>query len=260
MSEDFTLWMGDIEPWMDKLFIKKSFNYYGFKPKSIKIIRNASINENKQFCFVNFKNFQEANNALLNLNAKIIPNTKLVFKLNFKNDNNLSALSQNYKNIYVGNLSPKITNNDLYNIFKARYPSVYYVSIIYDNKIPKGYGFVHFSNELEYYRCLKEMDGLIIDNKRIKVREKNNNEKDSIINDYFNDNHSENKDSLESSNSNIFERNNFSKNIDILESNNIHLLYKKAQESVNKMYKYYKELNKLDELSKLIIYYISIYK
>ena len=132
--------------------------------------------------------------------------------------------------------------------------------IIYDNKIPKGYGFVHFSNELEYYRCLKEMDGLIIDNKRIKVREKNNNEKDSIINDYFNDNHSENKDSLESSNSNIFERNNFSKNIDILESNNIHLLYKKAQESVNKMYKHYKELNKLDELSKLIIYYISIYK
>ena len=104
------------------------------------------------------------------------------------------------------------------------------------------------------------MDGLIIDNKRIKVREKNNNDKDSIINDYFNDNHSENKDSLESFNSNIFERNNFSKNIDILESNNIHLLYKKAQESVNKMYKHYKELNKLDELSKLIIYYISIYK
>ena len=261
MSEDFTLWMGDIEPWMDKLFIKKSFNYYGFKPKSIKIIRNISINENKQFCFVNFKNFQEAKNALLNLNAKIIPNTKLIFKLNFKNnDNNLSALSQNYKNIYVGNLSPKITNIELYNIFKARYPSVYYVSIISDNGIPKGYGFVHFSNDLEYYRCLKEMDGLIIDNKKIKVREKNNNDKDNNINDYFNDNNSESKDLVESSKSNIFECKDFSKNIDILESNNIQLLYKKAEESVNKIYKHYKELNKLDQLSKLIIYYISIYK
>lgn len=256
MKDENTLWMGDIEPWMDKLFIKNSFNYYGFKPKSIKIVRNDLVN--KQFCFISFKNFTEANNALLKLNTKYIPNTKLLFNLNLRNKINNSVILKNYKNVYVGNISPKITNLQFYQIFKSRYPSVYYSTLITNNGIPKGYGFVHFSNEQEYYRCLKEMNGLVIHNKRIKVREKRKGDEDNSIHNYPNDDNSEDvKDLSESPKANIIEREKFSKNIDILESDNLQLLYLNIQENVYKLYQHYKESNKLNEISDLILYYNS---
>ena len=47
-----------------------------------------------------------------------------------------------------------------------------YASIIRDNGISRGYGFVHFSKEEEYQQCLKEMDGTLFHNKVMKVKEK----------------------------------------------------------------------------------------
>ena len=167
MNSEGTLWMGDIEPWMDESFIIDSFKDYGFKPKNVKLIIDKRFNKFKNFCFVSFNNLKEANEALFNLNAKKIPKTNMFFKLNLTKNN-----SDNYKNIYVGNLSPKINDIELYNYFKSKYPSVYYASIITDKGISRGYGFVHFSKEEEYQQCLKEMDGTLFHNKVIRVKEK----------------------------------------------------------------------------------------
>ena len=82
MNTEGTLWMGDIEPWMDESFILDSFEDYGFKPKSVKLIIDKRFNKCKNFCFVNFNNLEEANDAIFSLNAKKIPNTDIFFKLN----------------------------------------------------------------------------------------------------------------------------------------------------------------------------------
>ena len=74
MANAETLWMGDIEPWMDESFIKKAFFEFGFKPQSIKIIIDKRITKNGNFGFVTFNNVQEANNVLFKLNGK--KNTK----------------------------------------------------------------------------------------------------------------------------------------------------------------------------------------
>jgi len=286
MNSEGTLWMGDIEPWMDESFIIDSFKDYGFKPKNVKLIIDKRFNKFKNFCFVSFNNLKEANDALFNLNAKKIPKTNMFFKLNLTKNN-----SDNYKNIYVGNLSPKINDIELYNYFKSKYPSVYYASIITDKGISKGYGFVHFSKEEEYQQCLKEMDGTLFHNKVIRVKEKKNSDeslkgKCNVYNNInffpylnikfvspfysdikleegnssnFNDEStfsSQEKDyDLPSSNSSNFQIKNFCENIEMIENDDNFSLNSKIQESVNKLYEREKNNKKIEEISSPILYY-----
>ena len=276
MNEE-TLWMGDIEHWMDESFIMKSFIEFGFKPQSINIIIDKRIDKNRNFCFVKFSNVQEANNALFKLNGKKIPKTNNYFKLN------LTKKSSKNKNIiYVGNLSNNISDNELYDFFKSRYPSVISASIISDDGISRGYGFVHFTDEEEYKNCLKEMNGKYINNDKIEVKKKINIEKinknfyipffpnnkfnyskyyklNNIMNENNNYSFISTQDKL---NLNVYKRNSFSDNRELLEKNDNITLYKlnkKMQESVNKMFEYYKVNQKMDELPKVIVYYSSNY-
>ena len=291
MNTEGTLWMGDIEPWMDESFIIDSFKNYGFKPKNVKLIIDKRLNKFKNFCFVNFNNLKEANYALFNLNAKKIPKTDMFFKLNLTKNN-----SENYKNAYVGNLSPQIKDFELYNYFKSKYPSVYYASIITDKGISRGYGFVHFSKEEEYQKCLKEMDGTLFHNKVIRVKEKKNlNESfksnynsynninylpylnNKFINSfytdikfeeenssYFNDDStlsSQEKDQdLFPSKSSNFQKKTFCENIEIIENDDNFSLNSKIQESVNKLYEHEKSNKKIKEISSLILYYTNYNK
>ena len=70
-----TLWMGDLEYWMNESFIMNSFNKYGFFPINVKLIIDKILFKIHNFCFVTFNNVQEANNALFILNRKKIPYT-----------------------------------------------------------------------------------------------------------------------------------------------------------------------------------------
>ena len=291
MNTEGTLWMGDIEPWMDEEFILDSFKNCGFEPKNVKLIIDKRFNKFKNFCFVNFNNLEEANDALFSLNAKKIPKTDMFFKLNLTKNN-----SENYKNAYVGNLSPKINDIELFNYFKSKYPSVYYASIITDKGVSRGYGFVHFAKEEEYQQCLKEMDGTLFHNKVIRVKEKTNSDETSKNNyndynninyltylnnkfinsfytdikleeenssSYFNDEStfsSQEKDQdLFSSNSSNSYKKTFCENIEMIENDDNFSLNSKIQESVNKLYEHEIKNKKIKEISSLILYYSTNY-
>ena len=167
MSTESTLWMGDIETWMNEEIIMKSFTECGIKPISVKTIKDKKLNLLRNYCFINFDNMVEANKALIQLNGKKLPNANFNFKLNWANQN-----SEGNKNLYVGNLAPEIDDIELYNLFKSKYPSVHHASIITDKGISKGFGFVHFSKKEDYDKCLKEMDGFMFHNYAIKVKER----------------------------------------------------------------------------------------
>ena len=283
MNDEGTLWMGDIESWMDESFIIDSFTKYGFRPKSIKLIQDKRINKSKNFCFVNFNSLKEANYALFQLNSKNIPNTNIFFKLNIAKNN-----PQKCKNAYVGNLARYINDKELFNYFKLKYPSVYYASIIRDNGVSRGYGFIHFWNEEEYKRCLKEMDGTKFHNKVIKVKEKtnvdNNNNNNNNINYLQNinnnylqflyqqrkneeENYQIDIDETTSSSQEIvqdlssfnpidFQKNNtFKENIDLLKKDDLDVLYQNIKKNVDRMVEHYKNLNKNREISRMALYY-----
>ena len=282
--DEGTLWMGNLEYWMNESFIMNSFVEYGFTPINIKLIIDKRYHKNHNFCFVTFRNLQEANNALFRLNRKKILNTNSFFKLNVTKKS-----SENKKIIYVGNLPKKIGENELYEYFKSKYSSVISTSILSDAGKSKGYGFVNFTKETDYQNCLKEMDGKLLKNKIIKVKkkikskEKNDKNKNfyfgpfipklnylNIYNrniiitepNYFITKQStisqekeKNKLSL-----NCYKKQNFLDNIKLLESNdNITLkkLNKKIQESVDKIIDYYKNNNKMNIIPKILLYYSS---
>ena len=276
MNSANTVWMGEIEHWIDEVFIMNSFIKYGFKPKSVKLIIDKRINRFQNFCLINFETLEEANKALFQLNGKPIPETNIFFKLNvIKNKNN------NY-NIYVGNLPLYYDDNKLYEFFKSKYPSVYYASIINNKGISKGYGFVHFNNEEEYNKCLKEMDGIIIDNKKIKVKQKTKNWKQTkkfdncnfkIMNSiplninneessFLKEEEEEKKQDLPmpSFYSNDLRKQNIMDSIEIIKSNNNIILYQKIEESVKKMIEFYKGQNKTNKIPPMIFYYSSLSK
>ena len=207
---------------------------------------------------------------IFNLKYKLVLGINFEFKLNLVKYNSI-----HHQNIYVGNLSPKVTDMELYILFKSKYPSVYFSSIISDNGISRGYGFVHFANEEEYRKCLKEMDGTLFHNKIIKVKEKtdtnnliniNNLKNSKKINEGVNQqidfdkikiskNESE-KDLPSFSYAKFHKKNMINKeNLELLKTNNLNILNYKIRESIDKMVEYYKNNNKINQLSKLILYY-----
>ena len=280
-TEEGTLWMGDLESWICESFIIDSFQKFGFKPKKVKLITDKRTNKNRNFCFVTFNNLEEANEVLFKLNAKKIPKTNMFFKLNLTKNN-----PKINKNLYVGNLPRKVNDIELFNFFRTKYPSVYYASIITDNGLSRGYGFVHFSDEKEYQKCLSEMDGITFFNKIINVKEKKADEPNKkiitsinilpYVNNYMNlfylpkmleketspiNNFLINKKEKENIPESSFKNNSFSENIELLKRNDNKVLYTKIQESIGKMIdNHYKNNKNFKEISKMVFYYCPYWK
>lgn len=224
MSDENTLWMGDIEPWMTESIIINSFQYFNIYPISVKLIKDKKKKVNRTYCFVKFKNTKDVNNALINLNGKKLPSCNINFKLNWAdyNTNNATRI------IYVGNLNMNVTDHELYKLFSQKYKSVYHANVIYENGISKGYGFVSFKNEEEYYRSLKEMNGYNYYGNKIKVREKIKNvdienknkekyfNKNSVLNNRMNNDINSSLIYLNNIQKNSLNNNNSIKNSDLL--------------------------------------------
>ena len=82
MSMESTLWMGDIEPWMNRELILTSFIEYGLKPSSIKMLKDHKNNASRNYCLINFDTMFEANKALIELNGKKILRSDLISDIN----------------------------------------------------------------------------------------------------------------------------------------------------------------------------------
>ena len=186
MSTDTSLWMGDIQPWMDEEFIMRAFRQYNINPISVKLIHDRNTHDLKNFCFIYFENIEQANNCIFMLNGKSIPDTKIKFKLNWAN-----YYSTFNKSVYVGNLSPDVDDISLYKLFKEKYSSVHHASVVTDNGKSKGFGFILFRGEKDYERCLTEMNGINFHGNIIKVSEQRKKEDDNKNN---NSNNNENND------------------------------------------------------------------
>ena len=186
MSTNNIIWMGDIQPKMTEQDIINCFLNFNIHLQNIKLIKDKKTNENKNFCFLYFKSLKEANSAIFKLNGKKIPGTKNVFRLNWA-----SCRSSFNKSAYVGNLNTKVDDIKLFNLFKRRYPTVHHASVVTENGVSKGYGFVLFSGKEEYEKCLKEMNGINFYGKNIKVREQKKKIDKNKIKENFDDNNEE---------------------------------------------------------------------
>ncbi|XP_064624981.1 tRNA selenocysteine 1-associated protein 1-like [Lineus longissimus] len=158
MTSFGTLWMGDLEPYMDENFIIRAFSELGEMVTNVKLIRNRQTGFPQGYCFVEFKNNEAAQKAMLRLNGKVVPSTAPPkrFKLNHASYGKEHLLQPEYS-LFIGDLSEDVDDYTLFNAFK-RYPSCRTAKVVLDGSgRSKCYGFVRFSEEVDQHRALLEM-------------------------------------------------------------------------------------------------------
>ncbi|XP_068824654.1 tRNA selenocysteine 1-associated protein 1 isoform X1 [Capricornis sumatraensis] len=158
-----SLWMGDLEPYMDENFISRAFATMGETVMSVKIIRNRLTGIPAGYCFVEFADLATAEKCLHKINGKPLPGATPAkrFKLNYATYGKQPDNSPEYS-LFVGDLTPDVDDGMLYEFFVKVYPSCRGGKVVLDQTgVSKGYGFVKFTDELEQKRALTECQGAI---------------------------------------------------------------------------------------------------
>ncbi|KAK9446686.1 RNA-binding domain-containing protein [Limtongia smithiae] len=168
-----TLWMGELEPWIDENFIRHLWSNYG-EAVNVKMIRDKFSGTTAGYCFVDFSSPAAAAKALT-LNGTLIPNTQRAFKLNWASGGGFSERTANDRSpeysIFVGDLGPETSEYVLLSLFQNRYPSCKSAKIMTDpvSGMSRGYGFVRFMDESEMQRALTEMQGSYCGNRPMRI-------------------------------------------------------------------------------------------
>ncbi|CAH0050546.1 unnamed protein product [Clonostachys solani] len=171
-SPKTTLWMGELEPWMDENFIKGVFLSSAAEAVNVKVIRDKNSG-NAGYCFVEFPTPDSANKALA-LNGTPVPNSSRQFKLNWASGGGLVDRREDRGpeySIFVGDLGPEVNEYVLVSLFQARFPSCKSAKIMTDamSGQSRGYGFVRFSDENDQQRALVEMQGVYCGNRPMRI-------------------------------------------------------------------------------------------
>ncbi|KAK9474758.1 uncharacterized protein V1510DRAFT_227795 [Dipodascopsis tothii] len=163
-----TLWMGELEPWIDENFIRQVWSNFG-EAVNVKMIRDKFSGTNAGYCFIDFSSPAAAAKALT-LNGTLIPNTQRTFKLNWASGGGFTERAPEYS-IFVGDLGPETSEYVLLNLFQTRYPSCKSAKIMTDpvSGMSRGYGFVRFTDEGEMQRALTEMQGYYCGNRPMRI-------------------------------------------------------------------------------------------
>ncbi|KAJ5144725.1 hypothetical protein N7448_002117 [Penicillium atrosanguineum] len=168
-----TLWMGELEPWIDENFIRNLWFQMG-EQVNVKMIRDKFSGSNAGYCFVDFSSPAAAAKAL-SLNGTPMPNTNRVFKLNWATGGGLADRSRDDRgpeySIFVGDLGPEVNEYVLVSLFQSRFPSCKSAKIMTDpiSGMSRGYGFVRFSDENDQQRALTEMQGVYCGNRPMRI-------------------------------------------------------------------------------------------
>ena len=167
-----TLWIGDIEPWMDENHIQGLFSGIA-SLTSVKLIKDKVKGTPVGYGFIEFPNHEIAHNVITNLNGTRMPNSQKSFKLNWASHN--GALPppepQGDFQVYVGNLDHSVTSQTLTQHFKPKYSSLCEAKVITDmnTKASKGYGFLRFTQQAQAIQCMTEQQGQYLLTKPLKL-------------------------------------------------------------------------------------------
>lgn len=171
-EENKTIWIGDLQNWMDEVYLQSCFTQTG-EVLSAKLIRNKQTGQSERFGFIEFSSHAAAEKVLQSFNGTIMPNTEQTFRLNWATfstgDRRADAGSD--LSIFVGDLTPDVTDTVLHETFATRYTSVKGAKVVVDTNTgrSKGYGFVRFGDENERTRAMTEMNGIYCSSRPMRI-------------------------------------------------------------------------------------------
>eukprot|EP00913_Durusdinium_trenchii_P029145 g27323.t1 len=175
-SSSRTLWVGDVEHWMDEEFLHRCFSPIG-SVTNIKLVRRTNLPSSGGFAFVEFADRAPVADAVDRLEGRAFHALGFNFRVNWAqfsvNDSNLanrngSGASRGTEySIYVGGLDFAVKDHDLLNAFMSRYPSAFQAKV--GTGAPTVRAAVGVSGEQrEAEEAIREMQGVFIGSKAIK--------------------------------------------------------------------------------------------
>ncbi|KAK8507341.1 hypothetical protein V6N12_072608 [Hibiscus sabdariffa] len=167
-----SLWIGDLQPWMDENFLINIFAQTG-EVASAKVIRNKQTSLPEGYGFIEFVSHAAAERVLQSYNGVPMPSSEQNFRLNWASlgyGEKRQEEGSDYT-IFVGDLAADVSDYLLQETFKAVYPSVKGAKVVTDRTTgrSKGYGFVRFANETEQIRAMTEMNGIYCSTRAMRV-------------------------------------------------------------------------------------------
>nr|CAB3480231.1 unnamed protein product [Digitaria exilis] len=168
-SEVRTLWIGDLQYWMDEGYIYGCFAATG-EVQSVKLIRDKHTGQLQGYGFVEFVTRAAAERVLQTYNGTMMPNVELPFRLNWATAGEKRDDSPDYT-IFVGDLAADVTDYVLQETFRVHYPSVKGAKVVTDKLTmrTKGYGFVKFGDPNEQARAMTEMNGMLCSSRPMRI-------------------------------------------------------------------------------------------
>ncbi|KAI8088294.1 hypothetical protein BDF21DRAFT_450017 [Thamnidium elegans] len=168
-----TLWMGDLDPWMDENFIRQVWFLFG-ETVVVKLIRDKRTGISSGYAFIGFPTSQSAQRALNTIHGSKIPNSKRTFRLNWASGGGIYDRKEDRApeySLFVGDLSNDVDETFLLSVFRSRYVSCHSAKIMTDplSGLSRGYGFVRFLNQMEQQDALMEMNGMICNGRPMRV-------------------------------------------------------------------------------------------
>ncbi|KAI3466242.1 hypothetical protein Pfo_022905 [Paulownia fortunei] len=167
-----SLWIGDLQYWMDENYLTSCFYHTG-ELLSAKVIRNKQTGQSEGYGFLEFRTHATAENILQTYNGAMMPNAEQSFRMNWAS---LGAGDKRTDDspehtIFVGDLAGDVTDYVLQETFKAVYQSVKGAKVVTDRTTgrSKGYGFVKFGDEREQQRAMTEMNGVLCSTRPMRI-------------------------------------------------------------------------------------------
>lgn len=167
-----TLWVGDLQFWMDEGYLHTCFAHTG-ELVSAKIIRNKYTGQSEGYGFMEFVSRTAAEKMMQTYNGTIMPSTEQVFRMNWASfsmgERRLDG-GPDYS-IFVGDLDSDVSDLVLQETFQSRYSSVKAAKVVMDANTgrSKGYGFVRFGEETERARAMTEMNGVYCSTRPMRI-------------------------------------------------------------------------------------------
>ncbi|XP_023518995.1 polyadenylate-binding protein RBP45-like isoform X2 [Cucurbita pepo subsp. pepo] len=165
-----TLWIGDLQYWMDENALFNCFAHTG-EISSVKVIRNKQTGQSEGYGFIEFLTRPAAERVLQTYNGTPMPIGAQNFRLNWASAGEKRQDDSPEYTIFVGDLAGDVTDYVLQETFRARYTSVKGAKVVIDRLTgrTKGYGFVKFGDETEQMRAMTEMNGVICSSRPMRI-------------------------------------------------------------------------------------------
>jgi len=170
-KDNRTLWMGELDAYMDANFIGEAFHKMGEEIISVKIIYDKYSGQTARYCFVEMPSSDAARRCMLTINGKIVPDSRppITFKLSFAQ--NPSNPSLEYA-LFVSNLASEVDDAALYNLFGRRYFTCKGAKVFrnQDDGSSKGVGLVRFGDQREQLRALSDLNRWPLAGRPIQIK------------------------------------------------------------------------------------------